>query len=360
MDAYLESIRRTVQPGSVVVDVGSGVGIFALAACRAGARRVYAIEPGAIVQVAREIAAANGVASRVEFIEQLSTCVTLPEPADVVILDVRGVLPDDQIPIALDARRRFLRDGGHILPSADVLWAAPASMAGFYDEHIGVWDRDEDGVDLGPLRQHAVNRYFKCRVRQEDLIAEPRRLGTIDYRSLDSPDVHYRATWTIASKALAHGFVLWFDTEVYEDVGFSNRPGAPDVLYGQAFFPWPERVALDAGQTVALELIGSSGAHTYDWRWRTSVATASSSNAIAGDFDQSTARPAEWDGASAHGSFVPSAGEVGAIDRLILDSMTSKMSNADIARFISDRYATRFPRFADALAHVGRLAALYG
>src|SRR6266511_1542821 len=70
MDGYLESIRRAVQPGSVVVDVGSGAGIFALAACRAGARRVYAIEPGAIVQVAREIVAANGFAARVEFIEQ--------------------------------------------------------------------------------------------------------------------------------------------------------------------------------------------------------------------------------------------------------------------------------------------------
>ena len=64
IDAYLESIRRAVQPGSVVADVGSGVGIFALAACRAGARRVYAIEPGAIVQVAREIVAANGFGGR--------------------------------------------------------------------------------------------------------------------------------------------------------------------------------------------------------------------------------------------------------------------------------------------------------
>jgi hypothetical protein len=40
--------------------------------------------------------------------------------------------------------------------------------------------------------------------------------------------------------------------------------------------------------------------------------------------------------------------------------MADEVSNADIARFIFRRYQARFPQFADALAHVGRLAALYG
>ena len=43
MDAYLQALRQTVKPECVVADIGTGTGIFALLACKFGARRVYAI-----------------------------------------------------------------------------------------------------------------------------------------------------------------------------------------------------------------------------------------------------------------------------------------------------------------------------
>src|SRR5439155_3036542 len=39
---FLTSIREVVRPGDVVVDLGTGTGILAVAAARAGARHVYA------------------------------------------------------------------------------------------------------------------------------------------------------------------------------------------------------------------------------------------------------------------------------------------------------------------------------
>src|SRR2546426_7231890 len=92
-NAYAEALRTSVNPDSVVLDIGTGSGILALLACKFGARRVYAIEPGEAIQLARELAAANGVAQRIEFIRNVSTRVTLPESADVIVPDLRGVLP---------------------------------------------------------------------------------------------------------------------------------------------------------------------------------------------------------------------------------------------------------------------------
>ena len=93
MQAYSEALRRTVRPGSVVVEIGTGPGVFAVLACQLGASRVYAIEPDPIIQVAREIAAVNHCADRIEFIEDISTRVELPSRADVIFSDMRGVLP---------------------------------------------------------------------------------------------------------------------------------------------------------------------------------------------------------------------------------------------------------------------------
>src|SRR5689334_15245373 len=116
--AYAEALRRAVKPGAVVLDIGTGTGIFALLACRSGARRVYAVEPDPAIQVARATAEANGCADRITFLQDLSTRLTLPESADVIVADLRGVLPlfGHHLPSLADARRRHLAPGGTLIP----------------------------------------------------------------------------------------------------------------------------------------------------------------------------------------------------------------------------------------------------
>jgi len=93
MDAYARALRKVVKPGCVVLDIGTGTGVAAMLACQLGARRVYAIEPNDAIFVAQEIAAANGYGATIQFFQALSTEVTLPEPADVIVSDMRGILP---------------------------------------------------------------------------------------------------------------------------------------------------------------------------------------------------------------------------------------------------------------------------
>src|SRR5262245_12583417 len=126
MQAYTEALRRVVTPDSVVIDIGTGAGVFALLACRFGARRVYAIEPNNIIYVEQEIAAANGYDDRIQFIQDMSDKVTLPERGNVIISDIRGILPlfGTHIPSIIDARERLLAPDGVLIPQQDALWAA--------------------------------------------------------------------------------------------------------------------------------------------------------------------------------------------------------------------------------------------
>src|SRR5215212_8956553 len=146
MDAYATALRHVIRPDSIVMDLGCGPGVFALLAGKLGARRVYAVEPNNVVGLAREAAAANGFADLVEFFEQLSTEITLPEPATIIVSDLRGVLPffQQHLPSIIDARKRLLARDGVLIPQRDILWAAIVEAPEQYDEIIRPWQNQFD------------------------------------------------------------------------------------------------------------------------------------------------------------------------------------------------------------------------
>ncbi|MCG8456120.1 MAG: 50S ribosomal protein L11 methyltransferase, partial [Holophagales bacterium] len=57
--AYRRALEARVRPGDVVVDLGAGPGIFALVASRLGVSRVWALEPDAVAEVARDLVRQN-------------------------------------------------------------------------------------------------------------------------------------------------------------------------------------------------------------------------------------------------------------------------------------------------------------
>ncbi len=105
IDAYREALRLAVGPDSIVLDLGTGTGVFAFLACELGARHVYAVEPSSVIEVAREVAHQNGLDDRTTFIHESSTRVSMPEHADVLVSDMRGVLPlfERHLPAIIDA-----------------------------------------------------------------------------------------------------------------------------------------------------------------------------------------------------------------------------------------------------------------
>jgi tRNA G37 N-methylase Trm5 len=112
--AYQRAIDATVKPGDVVLDVGAGTGVMGLLACRAGAARVYAIEGGGMVEIARKIARANGFADRIVCVHGNSTQVELPERVDVAIADQTG---RSESAVAC-SRSSTTRAGGFLSPRA--------------------------------------------------------------------------------------------------------------------------------------------------------------------------------------------------------------------------------------------------
>jgi protein arginine N-methyltransferase 1 len=270
MDAYAEALRHFVRPDSVVMDLGSGPGVFALLACKLGARRVYAVEPDNVIGLAREAAAANGFAERIEFLEHLSTEIELPERADIIVSDLRGVLPwfERHIPSIIDARERLLARGGVLIPRRDILWAALVEAPEQYEELIGPWKNKYD-LDLSAGSRLSTNNWRKTHIKPEQLLSEPICWTTVDYHEVDSPDICAEISWRAKRSGRAHGVAVWFDAELAGGTGFSNHPEAPQTIYGQGLFPFSTPVEVEEGERVELRLSARFVRDDYVWRWDT-------------------------------------------------------------------------------------------
>jgi len=273
MDAYLAALRQAVKPDSVVLDLGCGPGVFALMACKFGARRVYAVEPDNIISVAREAAVANGCADRIEFFESLSTEVSLPEPASIIISDLRGVLPwfEQHIPSIIDARERLLARGGVLIPQRDVLWAAVVEAPEQYEDVIGPWQK----FDLSAGSRLITNTWRKSYLKPEQLLVDPVCWTRIDYYKVQDTDVRAEISWRAARNGTAHGIAVWFDSELAGGISFSNHPDAPKMIYGVGLFPFPRPVQITEGEHIHLQLAANLIQDGYVWRWDTDVSTAS-------------------------------------------------------------------------------------
>ena len=271
MDAYAEALRKTVKPDSVVMDIGCGPGVFALLACKLGARRVYAVEPENVIGLAREAAVANGFADRIQFFDKLSTEITLDEPATIIVSDLRGVLPwfQQHIPAIVDARERLLARGGTLIPRRDILWAAVVEAADQYEELVGPWENNTFDLDLSAGKRLITNNWRKTRIRPEQLLSEPVCWTTIDYYEVKSPDIQAEISWRAARNGTAHGVAVWFDSELIDDVGFSNHPRGPELIYGNGFFPFSQPVEVMESDRIRLRLEAKMVVDNYVWRWDT-------------------------------------------------------------------------------------------
>jgi protein arginine N-methyltransferase 1 len=363
-EAYSEALRRAVKQDSVVVDIGTGTGIMALLACRFGARRVYAIEPSDAIEVAKKIAAQNGYADRIEFIKEISTRVTLPERGDVVVSDLRGVLPwyGGHIPDVIDARERFLADEGVLIPQRDVAWAALVEAPEHYHTFIGVCSDDFLGLDMTAALRFAANSIGKVQLAPHQLLVEPRPWTTLEYGTVKSPDSSGELAWTVIRRGTAHGLGVWFDARLLEGVGFSNGPDRQETVYGQAFFPLTAPVVVAPNERVAADIRARFVVDHYVWRWRTRFGADLAHGEAQTGFDQSTllAEPVPASridrGQADHRPALDGDGE---IDRFVLSLMDGQTELWAIAHRVAERYPDGFPTSDAALRRVIGLSQRY-
>ena len=176
---FKKAIGETVKPGDTVVDVGSGTGILAFFAAKAGAKKVYAIEIDHLMADSlRKSVELNKLGGIVEVIESDARKADLPQNVDVVLAELieTGLLDEMQVMVLND-----LREKGIIGPATRVIPRAYETSVrllevkdDFYGFQIAAPKHDWPFYSLNDKEWHQL---------QKDYATEPQGLGLVDFEA---------------------------------------------------------------------------------------------------------------------------------------------------------------------------------
>jgi len=357
--AYSKAIAAAVRPGDTVAEIGCGPGVFSLLACRAGARRVFAVELDDSIHFARQLAAANGFTDRIEFFQSDSRKTELPERANVIVSDIRGVLPlyDHVIPSLEDARQRLLAAGGIMIPRRDILKAAVIEAEEYYPRLTSPWQKPVSGIDLSPALLPILNQSYSSSFKKGQLLTEAQSWGSLDYTKGAPTRAAAELDFCVVREGTAHGVCLWFETKLFEEIGYSSGPESAGTIYGQLFLPWLEPVAVEKGQEIQLGLHADLVGQDYVWRWETRI-SAGPKNAEF-HFQQSTFQGANSSPDSLRRQavdYAPVFSQAGQADFWMLERMDGKTTLQEIAQSASQRFPRRFSSWREAFQRAAELS----
>ena len=360
--AYAAALRYAITPGCKVIDIGAGPGMFALLACQYGAGSVVAIDPDDSILLVAEAARRNGFEGRIDIVHGLSSDYSSARCADVIISDLRGILPlfEGHIPAIIDARERLLAPGGTLIPARDTLHIALVEHSATYTKFERPWLNNDHGIDLSVGHRFAVNCYVKVVLGRDDLLSQPLHLATLDYTTITDPNLSATVELNAARSGTAHGFVVWFDAELGPTMSFSNAPGEPEQVYGQRFFPFERPIGLAAGDKVTVELRADLVAGSYVWSWNSVANRAGHATPVT--FRQSTFRgtimsPSRL--AALSPNHVPPALAEHQVDLFCVSLFDGVISLEQIARQLRAEFPDRFADQADAFGHATGLVQRY-
>lgn len=222
--AFYRALKGTVTNKSTVLDIGSGTGIWAVTAALLGAKRVVAIEyEPLLIGVINALAEENGVADQIEVILGDSREVRLEKDFDIVISETIGHLVFDEsiVSIMIDARERFLKPGGIMIPQTVSLIVAAANF-----ENAN--EKLPSGIPLVGTVFESLSLNIPLALQDKSnltILTEPLKLIRTDLETvMEMPFLNDLSThWEVTDTAKINCFVVWAEATLTDDVSVSTN-----------------------------------------------------------------------------------------------------------------------------------------
>ena len=349
MKAYRKGIGEAVTEGDTVADIGTGSGILSFFALEAGASKVYALERNEIIEEAKRLAEINGWNKNIIFLKGASDRIDLPEKVDVIVSELIGHfgLEENLLPYKIDARERFLKQGGRLVPAWLELYLVPIASKEIWEDHIGIWDEAYYGVNLSPVKKHAVaQRYIADCKDKVKLLADPCRISHIDFYKIEKIPHVFEAKYRLHHKGILHGLMGYFKAGLSRNVILSTSAHEPTTHWQQTFFPMEEIISVNKGDSLSCRLNAIPQMNTIYWEWNTRLIRKE--NEIV-SFSQSNLDISKEELVVGRRKFRPCLTLEGMIHRKVLDLCDGKRSIGEISDILMKMFPDEIADEKDAM-----------
>jgi type I protein arginine methyltransferase len=238
--AYSDAIRAVVGPSSRVIDFGSGTGVLAIFAARAGAAHVDAIERAAVVQHARRIAELNGH-PEIVFHHGSESDFHTDSRADVIVSEWMGhfLFFESMLEPLIALRERWLKPGGVMVPARVSLTAALVIDEELYEDGAFL-EHSPYGIDFTPIADLPLRQSRIIDIEEYQLLSPYIDLGTLDMQQVAASPKRLVGNCVVSRSVTAYGMVGWFDALLTKDIVIYTGPNHAATHWRPVFFPFPE------------------------------------------------------------------------------------------------------------------------
>jgi tetratricopeptide (TPR) repeat protein len=268
-DAYQKAIKKVVKPDSLVLDIGTGSGLLAMMAARAGAKKVVACEMHKrLAEAAKTITRTNGFENIIEVFSKKSTNLKVgeevPNKVDIIIseiLDV-GALGEAALPSLRHAVQNLAKPDVKLIPAKVNLYGQLIEIPA---RSIVAPIRNISGFDLSFFEQFRIpEEYLKINLKAEKYktLSPIIPLLDIDFYNLPPayPDDRPRIiplSIPISENGTVQAMVFWFDLYLDEEIMVSSKPNGELEHWGQALFCFPNPKEVKKEEIIPVSLLQS-------------------------------------------------------------------------------------------------------